>query len=193
MKLVGPRLKLRQWIEADIAPFAAMNADAVVMEFFPEPLSREQSLALFERLRRGIAERGWGLWAVEIGSEFAGLTGLAQPRFEAHFTPCVEIGWRIDRRFWGRGYALEAARIALRFGFEGLHLREIVSFTARLNQRSQRLMSRLGMTYSPQDDFEHPQVPVGHKLRGHVLYRIQYTPDKLEALNRQLTEPNCRG
>lgn len=176
MNLVGPRIKLRQWMAADIGAFAAMNADTEVMEFFPQPLATDQSLALFERLKRGIEERGWGLWAVEIDHEMAGFTGLAEPNFEAHFTPCLEIGWRFHRRFWGHGYALEAAQVALRFAFESLHLREVVSFTARRNERSQRLMQRLGMIHSLVDDFEHPKLPVGHTLRDHVLYRIRNMP-----------------
>src|SRR2546427_6465446 len=152
LNLTGPSVRLRQWNDADLEPFAAMNADPEVMEFFPQPQTREQSIASLERLKRGIDERGWGLWAVEIEREFAGLTGLAKPNFEAHFTPCIEIGWRFQPRFWGRGYALEAAQVALRFAFEGLRLQEVVSFTARLNERSQRLMQRLGMTHSALDD-----------------------------------------
>ncbi len=193
MNLVGPRLRLRQWIAADLEPFAAMNADAEVMEFFLQPLTSDQSLAIFQRLKRGIEERGWGLWAVEIDQEMAGFAGLAEPSFEAHFTPCIEIGWRFHRRFWGRGHALEAARIALRFAFERLELREVVSFTARLNERSWRLMQRLGMTHSPVDDFEHPKLPVGHALRDHVCYRIQNTPALLKRLNHELAEKECRA
>ena len=186
MNLPGPRLILRQWNETDLEPFAAMNADPEVMEFFPQLLTREQSLASMESLKRGIEERGWGLWAVEIEHEFAGLTGLAEPKFEAHFTPCIEIGWRFQRRFWGRGYALEAARVALRFAFERLCLGEVVAFTAQLNERSQRLMRRLGMTHSAGNDFEHPVLPAGHPLRRHVLYRIRNTPALLERLNQDL-------
>lgn len=188
MNLVGPRVTLRQWIAGDIEAFAAMNADAEVMKFFPQPLTSDESLASFERLKRGIEERGWGLWAVEVDHDFAGFAGLAEPNFEAHFTPSIEIGWRFRRRFWGQGYALEAAQVALRFAFENLHLREVVAFTARLNGRSQRLMQRLGMTHSPLDDFEHPKLPVGHPLRDHVLYRIQNTPVLLKRLNQELPE-----
>lgn len=179
---------MRPWTAADLEALTAMNADAEVMEFFPQPLTPEQSVVTFERLKRGIEERGWGLWAVEIGHAMAGFTGLAEPSFAAHFTPCIEIGWRFHRGFWGHGYALEAARLALRFAFERLRLREVVSFTARRNERSQRLMQRLGMTHSPLDDFEHPTLPLGHPLREHVLYRIQNTPDLLKRLNRELAE-----
>jgi len=179
---------LRQWNEADLEPFAAMNADPVVMEFFLQPQTREQSLASLEGLKRGIEDRGWGLWAVEIGHEFAGFTGLAEPKFKAQFTPCVEIGWRFQRRFWGCGYALEAAQVALRFAFERLRFHEVVSFTAQLNERSQRLMQRLGMTHSALDDFEHPMLPAGHPLRHHVLYRIRNTPALLMRLNQDLAK-----
>jgi RimJ/RimL family protein N-acetyltransferase len=172
MNLEGARVKMRSWIESDIGPFAAMNADGEVMEFFPEPLTAEQSLAAFERLRNGLAERGWGFWAVEIGDEFAGFAGLGQPSFQAYFTPCLEIGWRFRRQFWGRGYALEAARLALGFAFEILGRDQVVSFTSPLNHRSLRLMERLGMTNSEADRFEHPMLPHGHVLRPHVLYRI---------------------
>ena len=179
-------------MEADRKPFAAMNADAEVMEFFPNPLTAEESFALLERLRKGIDERGWGLWAVEVEHELAGFTGLAEPSFHSHFTPCIEIAWRFQRTFWGRGYALEAAQIALLFAFTSLHLREIVSFTSRLNERSERLMQRLGMTCSPPYDFEHPMLPLGHRLRRHVLYRIQNTPALLDRLNQALPEQGAR-
>ena len=181
-------MQLRQWSSADIEPFAAMNADAGVMEFFPKCLDAAESLAVFCRLTRWIEEHGWGLWAVEIDHEFAGFTGLAVPGFEARFTPCIEIGWRFHRRFWGHGYGLEAARMALRFAFESLQLREVVSFTAQLNERSQRLMRRLGMTQSLAEDFDHPLLPVGHALRHHVLFRIRNTPELLEQLNLELAQ-----
>jgi len=170
-----------------------MNADAEVMEFFPQPQTPEQSFASLERLKRGIDERGWGLWAVELEHEFAGFTGLAEPGFKGHFTPCIEIGWRFHRKFWGRGYALEAARVALRFAFGSLRFREVVSFTTRLNERSRRLMQRLGMTHLPLDDFEHPMLPVGHALRHHVLFRIQNSPALLRKLNQDLAERDGRS
>jgi RimJ/RimL family protein N-acetyltransferase len=186
MELIGPKVKLRPWVTADIEPFAAMNADPVVMEFFPQLFTPDQSCAAFERLRKGIEERGWGLWVVDINGEFAGFSGLAEPTFEAPFTPCVEIGWRFHCRFWGQGYALESAQLALRFAFQNLQLREIVSFTARINKRSQRLMQRLGMTPVPENDFEHPKIPPGHPLRDHVFYRISNSPELLQRLNREL-------
>ena len=170
-----PRLLLRPWRDADLAPFAAMNADPVVMEFFPRPLDRAESDAAVARIRDHFAARGFGLWAVEVPdvADFIGFVGLAVPRFEAHFTPCVEIGWRLAREHWGRGYATEAARAALGFGFEELALDEIVSFTAPANVRSRAVMERIGMTRSPEDDFDHPTLPEGHPLRRHVLYRAR--------------------
>jgi ribosomal-protein-alanine N-acetyltransferase len=165
------RLTLRQWRDDDLEPFAALNADPAVMEFFPAPLTRDQSDALAQRERSAIEERGWGLWAVENAHRrFIGFVGLAVPSFEAHFTPAVEIGWRLAREQWGKGYAAEAARAALAFGFEELALDEIVSFTAAINVRSRSVMERIGMTHDPADDFDHPRVADG-PLRRHVLYR----------------------
>ena len=167
------RLRLRQWTERDREPFARLNADARVMEYFPAPLSTLESDALAGTIESHIEQNGWGLWAVEIPgvTSFAGFTGLSRPRFEAHFTPCVEVGWRLDRAFWGRGYATEGALAALRFGFETLGLDEMVSFTTASNTASRRVMERIGMTHDPVDDFDYPGWPVGHNLRRHVLYR----------------------
>jgi ribosomal-protein-alanine N-acetyltransferase len=148
-----------------------LNADPAVMEFFAAPVSREQSDGLVARERAAIEERGWGLWAVENGDrEFVGFVGLSVPTFEAHFTPAVEVGWRLARAHWGKGYATEAARAALAFGHAELELDEIVSFTAAINQRSRRVMERLGMTHDPADDFDHPRLEDG-PLSRHVLYR----------------------
>jgi ribosomal-protein-alanine N-acetyltransferase len=167
------RLVLRRWREDDKEPFAALNADPVVMEHFPATLSREDSDALAERIEAGFDEHGFGLWAVEADGEFIGFTGLSVPRFTAPFTPCVEIGWRLARSAWGRGYATEAARASLEDGFGRAGLTEVVSFTAVQNVRSQAVMGRLGMTHDPADDFDHPALPAGHPLRRHVLYRIR--------------------
>jgi RimJ/RimL family protein N-acetyltransferase len=171
------RLILRDWREEDLEPFAALNADPAVMEFFPAVLSRAESDAAAARIRAELAERGFGLWAVEARgvAPFLGFTGLSVPRFGAHFTPCVEIGWRIAREHWGHGYAPEAARAALAFGLERLALPEIVSFTAAGNARSRRVMEKLGMTRDAADDFDHPNLPPGHRLRRHVLYRVRRT------------------
>ncbi len=170
--LVGERLVLRQWQDRDADAFAAMNADPRVMEFFVATLSRAESDAMLSRMRAFTDERGWGWWCVEIAGECAGFTGLSEPPYETPFTPCVEVGWRMRPQFWGHGYATEAAKLALDFGFETLQLPQIVSFTAVGNQRSRRVMERIGMQRDLAGDFDHPGVPEGHPLRRHVLYRI---------------------
>ncbi len=169
-----PRLKLRRWCEADLGPLAAINADAEVMEFLPAPLDRGESDALVGRIEAGFEANGFGLWALELRGEggLIGFAGLAVPGFEARFTPAVEVGWRLARHAWGNGYATEAGRAALGFGFEEVGLTEIVSFTSAGNARSIAVMERLGMTHDPAEDFDHPSLPVGHPLRRHVLYRV---------------------
>lgn len=173
--LITDRLRLRPWEDRDLEPFAAMNADPKVMEFFPACLDRAESDALARRIVAGFVERGYGLWAVEVPqvAAFIGFIGLSVPRFEAHFTPCVEIGWRLAAPFWGQGYAVEGAQVALAFGFLDGGMEEIVSFTAATNQRSRRVMERLGMTHAPADDFPHPALPDDHPLKPHVLYRLR--------------------
>jgi RimJ/RimL family protein N-acetyltransferase len=172
--LTTERLVLRQWRDDDYEPFAAMSADPEVMRHFPRLLTREESVALIENQARLLESRGWGLWAVEVvdGASFIGFVGLAEPQFEAHFTPCVEVGWRLAREHWGHGYATEAGRAALAFGFGELDIGEIVSLATTANMRSRRVMERLGMTRDPADDFEHPRLPPGHPIRPHVLYRL---------------------
>lgn len=170
--LRGPRVLLRAWRDDDRAPFAALNCDPAVMQFFPTVLTRSESDAMIDRMQAGIAERGWGLWCLDIDGACAGLVGLNAPAFAAHFTPCVEIGWRLARSHWGRGYASEGARLALAFGFDQLRLAQIVSFTTVANGRSRRVMDRLGMQRDPVDDFDHPRLAAGHPLQPHVLYRI---------------------
>jgi RimJ/RimL family protein N-acetyltransferase len=166
------RLRLRRWNEADLAPFAEMNADPEVMEHFPAVLTRVESDGLVERIEAGLERDGFGLWAVEVKAreEFAGFAGLSAVGFEAHFTPAVEVGWRLARSAWGNGYATEAGRAALSFGFERAGLAEIVSFTTAANRRSRAVMERLGMVHDPADDFEHPLLPPSHPQRPHVLY-----------------------
>jgi RimJ/RimL family protein N-acetyltransferase len=168
------RLLLRQWRDEDLEPFAELNADPETMRYFVSPQPRAESDAFAERSRRQIEDEGWGLWAVEVagGPSFIGFVGLGRPSFEAHFMPAVEIGWRLARPYWGHGYATEAARASLAYGFEELGLSEIVSFTSPLNEPSWRVMERLGMTRDPSGDFEHPRVPIGHPIRLHVLYRL---------------------
>ena len=168
-----PRLQLRQWRESDREPFAIMNSDPAVMEFFPSLQSRANSDASIDAWQSQFASQGWSNWAVELieSGEFIGFTGLSVPRRVLPFSPCVEVGWRLGRAFWGKGFATEAARGALRVGFEQLSVAEIVSFTAVGNQRSRAVMERIGMCNANQD-FEHPGVPEGHPLRPHCLYRI---------------------
>jgi RimJ/RimL family protein N-acetyltransferase len=170
----GGRVLLRRWREADRAPFAAINADPRVMAFFPQRLDRRESDALVDRIERHFAEHGFGLWALELpgAAPFVGFAGLAVPRFAAHFTPCVEVGWRLAFGHWGRGYATEAARAALAHGFAALGLPAVVSFTACGNRRSRAVMARLGMSRDPAEDFDHPALPERHPLRRHVLYRL---------------------
>jgi RimJ/RimL family protein N-acetyltransferase len=174
LELRTQRLVLRPWRDEDLAPFAAMNADPRVMEFFPQTYSPAESAEGLGRIRAHFAAHGFGLWAVSAigGPAFVGMVGLAVPSFQARFTPCVEVGWRLPVESWGRGYATEAARAALSFGFERLALSEIVSFTTVRNVRSRRVMERLGMHRTPDDDFMHPGLPDGHPLRPHVLYRL---------------------
>ena len=168
------RLILRKWRDSDREAFAALNADPVVCEFLPGPLSREQSDASVDRIMRQLAEHDFGMWAVEIPGvvEFAGFTGLSIQKFEAHFTPCVEVGWRLAAAHWGRGYATEAARAAIDFGFSELELPEIVSYTVPENVRSRRVMEKLGMKRDENGDFDHPFLTPGHRLERHVLYRL---------------------
>jgi RimJ/RimL family protein N-acetyltransferase len=174
-ELETERLRLRRWRPEDLAPFAAMNADPRVAEHLPAVLSRAESDALAARIGAHFEQRQFGQWAVEIPgvAPFAGFIGLSVPPFEAPFTPCVEIGWRLDASCWGRGYATEGARAAMAFGFESLGLTEIVSFTVPENRRSRRVMEKLGMRRRAEDDFDHPLLPAGHWLRQHVLYRIR--------------------
>jgi RimJ/RimL family protein N-acetyltransferase len=173
-ELSTPRLRLRRWQPADREPFAALNADPLVMEHFRAPLTRRQSDALVERIEAGFEQRGYGLWALELreSGELIGFAGLSAPEFEAHFTPAVEVGWRLGHSAWGQGYATEAAQAALDFGFDRVGLEEIVSFTSTGNARSRAVMERIGMSRDPKDDFDHPGMPDGHPLRPHVLYRI---------------------
>jgi len=169
------RLRLRCWRDGDLEPFALLNADSRVMEYFPNVLDREQSDRLAARIRKGLSDREFGLWAIEVPgtANFIGFAGLAVPAFEAHFTPCFEIGWRLAFDHWGRGYASEAASAALSYAFDPLGLQEVVSFTVPANRRSIAVMERIGMNRSPADDFSLPTLPDGHPLRPHVLYRLK--------------------
>ena len=172
--LRSERLLLRPWRESDRLPFRELNADPRVMEFMPELLTAEASDALLNRAQEHFSRHGFGPFAVELldSGSFIGFIGLSVPAFDAHFMPAVEIGWRLAFEHWGKGLASEGARAALGFGFNDVGLEQVVSFTAPANLRSRRVMETLGMTHDPHDDFDHPNLPEGHPLRRHVLYRI---------------------
>jgi RimJ/RimL family protein N-acetyltransferase len=170
------RFLLRRWRESDRLPFRQMNADPRVMEFFPEPLTADASDALFDRAQEHFNRHGYGVFAVDLAetNSFIGFIGLSIPAFDAPFMPAVEIAWRLAFDQWGQGLATEGARTALDYGFKSLGLEQIVSFTVPANLSSRRVMEKLGMTHDPRDDFDHPQLPEGHPLRRHVLYRKQH-------------------
>lgn len=178
MTIKTKRLILRPWQEADLEPFAALNADSRVMEYFPSTLSREESEQMMKRMQAKIEDRGWGWWAASLAVDgkfigFIGMNDVPQATFPAHFTPAVEVGWRLAHPFWGKGYATEGAQACLKYGFETLNLEEIVSFTAVQNMRSRAVMKRIGMHHNPKDDFDHPKLSEGHWLRRHILYRLK--------------------
>lgn len=181
--LQTPRLILRRWRDGDREPFARMNRDPAVMEHFPALLSCEESDALVDRAELHLEQHGFGPWAAELtaSGEFIGYIGLFIPGFEAAFTPCVEIGWRLAPERWGIGLATEGARAVVDHAFVHLGLLKIVSFTVPGNLRSRRVMEKLGMTHDPGDDFDHPQISDGHPLRRHVLYRLKR--DDWKAMN----------
>jgi [ribosomal protein S5]-alanine N-acetyltransferase len=167
-----PRLALRKWKDTDLAPFIKMNADEEVMAFFPALMSELETIQMVDRIKSFFEETGFGLWAVEKKDTgaFIGFVGLSIPRFEADFTPCVEIGWRLARSHWGMGLAAEAAFACLDYGFRKLGLSEIVSFTAAINTRSIGVMHKIGMHFTK--NFTHPSLPEDSRLNPHVLYKI---------------------
>lgn len=168
------RLLLRQWRESDFEPFARLNADPKVMEYFPGLKTREESDHSVHLFSAHIEKCGWGLFAAELAAtgEFIGFIGLAEVDFEAEFTPAIEIGWRLAYKHWGKGYATEGALALLHYAFKVLKLEEIVSFTATGNKRSRAVMEKIGMHPDPKGDFDHPKISAGHPLQRHVLYRI---------------------
>lgn len=172
-QLKTDRLILRQWQDKDLPLFADINADPLVMKYYPEVLSRHMSNGMAYRLKELIAEKSWGFWAVELikENEFIGFVGLHEPDYDLPVTPCVEIGWRLDSNYWGNGYATEAASACLKFAFEELYLNEVYSFTSVSNTNSRKVMERINMT-NMKHNFEHPIIPEGHPLRLHVLYKI---------------------
>ena len=169
------RLILRSWTDGDRDPFARLNADPRVMEFMPHPLTRAESDAAFDRIQAHFLKHGFGLFAAALSHDTPaiGYIGLSVPHFEAHFTPCVEIGWRLAAEHWNRGLATEGARAVVRYAFEVLRLEELVSFTVPANLGSRRVMEKLGMSLDTEGHFDHPNLPEGHPLRWHVLYRLQ--------------------
>lgn len=179
LRLRTPRLLLREWRDADREPFAAMSADPEVMELLLGVMDRARADYWSDWAIRFWQEHGYGMWVVEVPGEasFAGVVGLNRIAFKAPFTPAVEIGWRLARPFWGRGIAYEAARAVIEDGFHRLGLTEIVAITTPPNERSWRLMERLGMLRDIDGDFDHPGVPDGHRLKRHVLYRLRPAPE----------------
>lgn len=175
LELRTARTLLRQWKDSDLPAWCAMNADAQVRRYFPSTLSIEQATQEAGRIRAAIAQRGWGMWALELPGSlpFAGTVGLHVTTIDAPFVPTVELGWRLSREAWGRGLATEAAQAAARFAFEHLGLDEVTAYTAADNEPSQAVMRRLGMHHAPEDDFDHPLIEAGHPLRRHRLYRLR--------------------
>ena len=170
--ITSRRLKLRNWKDEDTEPFIKMNMDTDVMRFFPAPQTREETLAQILRIKQHFDDHGYGLYAVERKDNglFIGFTGFAHPRFESHFTPCIEIGWRLSKENWRQGFATEAAKACLDHGFKRLGFDEILSFTATTNIPSIGVMEKVGLTRV--EVFEHPLLPNGHKLKPHVLYKV---------------------
>ena len=167
------RLILRQWEESDLLPFYKLNSDPEVMKYFPALLSREESDQFASENRLRIDQNGWGLWAVEEkkSQTFVGFVGLNQPKVELPFSPCIEVGRRLAKEYWGKGYATEAGRKALKYAFDVLEVSEVVSFTAATNRRSEAVMQRLGLA-NAHSKFSHPEVPPHSQLCEHILYRI---------------------
>ena len=167
------RLVLRKWMQADSIPFAEMNKDKEVMQYFPSVLSDEETAAMINRIGLHFEKYGFGLYALEKIStkEFIGYTGFMIPSFESFFTPCVEIGWRLRKEDWGKGYATEAAKACLHYGFETLGFEEIYSFTSKINLRSEKVMQAIGMI--KEGEFDHPNISLNHSLCRHLLYKIE--------------------
>ena len=172
-ELETKRLLLRQWQAKDYAPFSDLNKNPAVMEYYPNELTELESNTLAKKIESLLLKRGWGFWAVELKSnnKFIGFVGLHEPEADLPFNPCVEIGWRLAENYWGNGYATEAAKAVVNFSFETLMLDEVVSFTSIHNVRSRSVMTKINMLDTMQT-FEHPDLPAGHKLREHVLYKI---------------------
>lgn len=173
--LESERLVLRNWNDNDVIPFFMMNQDPKVMEYFPDLWTMDMVKSFISRMQQQLIDKGFTLWAVEEKAtrEFIGFIGLNYPTWEAPFTPCVEIGWRLASRYWGMGYAPEGAKAVLDFAFEHLKLKEVVAFTVPDNLKSRRVMEKIGMTRNLEGDFFHPKLDPSHKMAKHVLYSIQ--------------------
>lgn len=180
-----PRLILRKLSDDDLDGFVALHAEPRVMEKLGSTLSHTESRVALTRITRTVESGGLGPWAAELvhGAKFIGLVGLSRPTFEAAFTPCVEVVWRLLPEYWGNGLATEAARASLDFGFRVLGLPEILAWTTPDNVASRRVMAKLGMTHDAGDDFDHPRLFAGHPLRRHVLYRAR-APSNSAVLSR---------
>ncbi|MBN8827717.1 MAG: GNAT family N-acetyltransferase [Sphingobacteriia bacterium] len=174
--LETPRLILREWKEQDIEAFVKINQDPKVIKFLRGALTLEEAKAFIIGANMGILDNGFGLWAAELKEtkELIGFIGLNIPEFKAHFTPCVEIGWRLSSKHWRKGLATEGAKRVLEFAFKDLGIEEIVAFTARNNLASRKVMEKLGMTHDPKENFNHPKLPESHPLSLQVLYRINF-------------------
>jgi RimJ/RimL family protein N-acetyltransferase len=175
VELRTPRLLLRQWKDSDVDAWCDMNADAEVRQYFPKVNSREDSIGELDRIRASITQRGWGMWAAEVPgvAPFIGFIGLNAPGFPAPWQPAVEAGWRLKRDAWGKGYATEGARAALKFAFEWLELPEVVALSVTTNTPSHRVMERCGMTPWPGVEFDHPRVPADWPLKRHIVHRVK--------------------
>ncbi|MDO3628125.1 GNAT family N-acetyltransferase [Mucilaginibacter sp. BT774] len=171
-----PRLILRQWKESDQDPYIRLNSDLEVMEFFPSVKTPTETLAQIKKIAAYIGQHGYGFFAVERkdNHQFIGFTGVCEPGFDAYFTPCIEIGWRLSKENWGQGFATEAALACLDFGFDKLNLAAIYSFTSIHNKRSEKVMQRIGM--SKTGEFDHPSIADGHWLKRHTVYKISSAP-----------------
>ena len=167
------RLYLRQWQTSDFMTFAEMNADLDVMKYFPKPLSSKVSDSIANKCSQLIKDKGWGFWAVSLKETdtFIGMVGLNEAHADMPFAPTVEIAWRLHKDYWGQGYATEAARASLNFAFDTLGLDEVVAFTAVINEHSQLIMQRIGMS-NTQQNFYHPMLDSNHPLAEHVLYKV---------------------
>ena len=173
LSLETDRLILRQWCDRDFNGFCEMNADPEVMRYFPKTLTESECREFMSKMSSLIREQGWGFWAVEIkaSKEVIGFVGLNSPRTKLPFTPCVEVGWRLHKRYWGYGYATEAGKKSLEYGFTHLNLEEIVAFTTESNINSRKVMDRLGMKNTG-ENFRFPELPLNHPLSEHVLYKV---------------------